>query len=63
VGGRWPKANIIAENVTLETTLGGIGTADNELDIDSSNSSDDGRLTRLQTGYLLNTYLIETVGI
>ena len=61
VGGRWPKANIIAENVTLETTLGGIGTADNELDIDSSNSSDDGRLTA-STGNLLNTYLIETVG-
>ncbi|HRY20659.1 MAG TPA: calcium-binding protein, partial [Flexilinea sp.] len=61
VGGRWPKANIIAENVTLETTLGGIGTADNELDIDSSYSSGSGRLTA-STGNLLNTYLIETAG-
>ncbi len=61
VGGRWPKANVIGNNITLKALAGGIGAAGNELDIDTRYASGNGVLT-VESGNLLNTYLIETIG-
>ncbi len=61
VNGRWPRKNIIGNNISLTALTGGIGAADNELDIDSRYGTGNGVLT-VASGNSLNTYLIETDG-
>ncbi|MCP3936280.1 MAG: hypothetical protein GY708_13020, partial [Actinomycetia bacterium] len=56
--GRKQNADVLGDSITLEAVLGSIGTAGNELDIDSGSDAN-GVLTSTSAQ---NTYIIETTG-